>query len=175
VRIENPVAFSFILQDDLYLLKDDKTAIPAPGKSAAVAELLPEPVLETVALNFKYLGAYKKQCLILVYYPGIEFMADIHLTPLENTLKRLGFSADDVAILNRSNYADTGFEQLVDFFNPQKLLILGQNAVPAGLEAPKLNQAEQVNKCHTLFTFSFDEMMDNNEYKKAFWEQMKIW
>jgi hypothetical protein len=31
----------------------------------------------------------------------------------------------------------------------------------------------QLNGCNTLFTFSFDEMMNSNDNKKAFWEQMK--
>jgi hypothetical protein len=171
VRIENPIAFSFILQDDLYLLSNDKSVIPGQE----IPEVLPEPVLETPALNFKYLGKHKKQYLIMVYYPGMEFMPENHLMPLENTLKRLGFSLDDVAILNLANYADVTSGQLTDFFTPQKLLILGQHALPSGFVSPKLNQATQVDQCRTLFTFSFDEMMDNNDNKKAFWEQMKLW
>ena len=98
-----------------------------------------------------------------------------YLTALENTLKRLGAALDDVAVLNRANYQDTAFEQLSAFFKPEKLLILGQNALPAGLSSPKLNQQAHVNNARVLFTFSFDEMMGNNDHKKIFWEQMKLW
>ena len=178
MRIENPVAFSFILHEDLYLLNNEKIAQPVAEAPAAV----PEPVLEipvnpieTPAVNFNYLGKDKKHCLILVFYPGLECMPAPYLTALENTLKRLGFGLDDVAILNLANYKDTVFDQLAIFFDPQKLLILGHNALPQGLAVPKLNQHVQVNKARTLFTFSFDEMMDNNDSKKVFWEQMKQW
>jgi hypothetical protein len=178
VRIENPVAFSFILQDDLYLLNNDKIVKPV----AEIPANVPEPVLqapvhqiETPAPDFNYLGKHKKHCLILVFYPGLEAMPAPYLTALENTLKRLGFELDDVAILNLANYKETVFEQLATFFKPKKLLILGRHALPKGLAAPALNQQVQVDNARTLFTFSFDEMMDNNDMKKVFWEQMKQW
>jgi hypothetical protein len=178
VRIENPAAFSFILQDDLYLLKNEKFVQPPAEIPAAAPEpvlQIPTLVIETPAVDFNYLGQNKKHYLTLVFYPGLECMPAPYLTALENTLKRLGIALDDVAILNRANYQETAFEQLAAFFKPGKLLILGQNALPAGLPMPKLNQQALVNNARTLFTFSFDEMMENNDYKKLFWEQMKQW
>lgn len=178
MRIENPVAFSFILQDDLYLLNNDKIAQPLrqiPVVVPGPVSEAPVPVTETPELNFNYLGKHKKHCLILVFYPGLECMPAPYLTALENTLKRLGFEPDDVAILNLANYKDSTFEQLAAFFKPQKLLILGRYALPRGLAAPAINQQVQVDNARTLFTFSFDEMMDNNDNKKIFWEQMKQW
>jgi DNA polymerase III psi subunit len=59
------------------------------------------------------------------------------------------------------------------FFKPKKLLMLGKSSLPEDIELLTLNKPQQLNNCHTLFSFSFDEMMDNNENKKAFWEQMK--
>ena len=178
MRIENPAAFSFILQDDLYLLKNEKPVQPAAEIPAAAPEpVLPTPAIitETPLVDFNYLGQHKKHYLILVFYPGLECMPTPYLTALENTLKRLGAALDDVAVLNRANYQDTAFEQLSAFFKPEKLLILGQNALPAGLSSPKLNQQAHVNNARVLFTFSFDEMMGNNDHKKIFWEQMKLW
>jgi hypothetical protein len=173
MNIENPLAFSFILQDDLYLLNNDKAAytnnpapLPVAVPSTAVAE-------ETLPLTFNYLGKHKKSFLVIAHYPGIDFMAEKHLAALESTLKRLEFTMDDVAILNKANHADVTVEQLMDFFKPQKLLVLGANALPAAMDLPALNKSQQLNGCHTLLTFSFDEMMDNTEFKKAFWEQMK--
>lgn len=178
MRIENPVAFSFILQDDLYLLNTDKIAQPVREIPATIPEAVlqaPSIIIETPSVSFNYLGKLKKHYLILVFYPGLECMPAPYLTALENTLKRLGFELDDVAILNLANYKDAIFAQLSDFFKPQKLLILGHNALPQGFEAPPINQQAEVNKARTLFTFSFDEMMDNNDNKKVFWEQMKQW
>jgi len=171
MKIENPAAFSFIMQDDIYLLNKEKDTF----SNIAPAPDAPEPVLvkETPRISFNYLGKHKKLFLILTHYPGTDFIAANHLTALENTLKRLEFSLDDTAILNTAHHPEATMEQLSDFFKPQLLLVLGQKALPSGAQKLELNKRLELNNCRTLFTFSFDEMMDSNENKKAFWEQMK--
>jgi hypothetical protein len=169
MKIENPEAFSFILQDEIYLLNKDKTTYPANTSTAKS----PEPVIETPVLNFNYLGKHKKQFLIITHYNGMEFIANNHLTALESTLNRLEFSLEDVAIFNIAGYSDASFGQIIDFFKPQTLLILGQGALPPGIEKLQLNKRTQIKNCDTLYTYSFDEMMTTTENKKIFWEQMK--
>ena len=164
MKVENPVAYRFILQEELYLLDKDK---------ASYMQTESQPVIQTQPVNFKYLGGHKKNFLIIVHYSAHEVIDDKHLTALQSIFKRLELSMDDVAILNRANYSDAPFEDLTDFFNPRKLLLLGQDALPAGIDVLTLNKAAVLNNCNTLFSFSFDEMMDNNENKKAFWEQLK--
>ena len=165
MKIENPIAFSFIMPDELYLLNKDKTPV--------TAYMAPLPVTETQPDNFNFMGGNKKNFLIIVHYPEQKFIEDKHFTALESILKRLDFSVDDAAIVNRAKYADATIKQLRDFFKPKKLLLLGQPALPIGIGSLTLNKAQQLNGCHALFSFSFDEMLDNNENKKAFWEQMK--
>jgi DNA polymerase III psi subunit len=165
VKVENPVAFSFIMQDELYLLNKDKKIY--------IESSVNQPVPEDNLVNFHYMGGHKKKFLVVVHYPEIEFIENNHLTALENILKRLEFSIDDVAILNSATHTDIVFEALMDFFKPQKMLLLGKNALPGGIEPLTLNKPQQLSNCSILFSFSFDEMMDNNEHKKAFWEQMK--
>jgi hypothetical protein len=165
VKIENPAAFSFILQDEIYLLDQDKIKTDRS---------LPfTTVIETPANHFKYLGRYRKKLLIAAYYPDVEFIAANHLDALSKVLARLNFSMDDIAILNVANQPNAMFSDIMDFFKPQKLLLLGEKALPAGIESLTLNAPKQLNNCCTLLSFSFDEMMDNQEYKKAFWEEMK--
>jgi hypothetical protein len=165
VKIENPLAFRYILSDDVYLLNNDKSQFI----NIAVEETKSEPP----ALNFSYLGGNKKKFLVIVHYADAEFMNDQHLNALENTLKRLNFELDDVAIFNISGNNGFGFEAIEGFFKPQKLLILGKNTLPAGDEKLPFNNITTVENCRTLHTFSFNQMMDNTENKKTFWEQMK--
>lgn len=176
MKSENTAALHFILQDDIFLLNQDREAYSYAALPLEHPELQREPVAvaETKQLVFNYLGGNKKKFLITVYYPGIDFMADAYLTALQNTLKRLGFEMDDVAILNLANYAGVDEEAITGFFSPKKLLIMGKNALPSGFAAIKLNVQQIINGYAMLFTYSFDEMMDSNEYKKAFWEQMKL-
>jgi hypothetical protein len=178
VKTENPNALHFILQDDIFLLNQDRDVYShaaTPVKLTVVQEepAEPETQVETAIITFNYLGSNKKNFLITVHYPGIDFMADAHLTALQNTLKRLGFELDDVAILNLANYSDADHGVLMDYFQPKKMLLMGKNALPQGMGAIKLNE-QSSGGINTLYTFSFDEMMDSNDYKKAFWEQMKL-
>jgi hypothetical protein len=168
VNVENPYAFSFIMNDELFLLKKDKVA------AAAVVPSPPSPTpVKTPPQGFNFMGANKKNFLIVTHYPETEFIDQAHLAALESVLTRLGLSIDDTAIINRAKYTDASHRELSDFFKPHKLLLLGEEALPAGMEPPTLNQPKKINGCPVLYSFSFGEMMDNNAYKKAFWEQMK--
>ena len=177
MKIENPAAFNFIFQDDVYLLSKDKANFVTTEKTvtAAVEETVTEAalVIETPKLSFNYLGQHKKKFLILAHYPGIEFMDAPHLAALESTLTRLGYVREDVAILNLASYPGALFEQLDGYFSPQLLLILGKQAIPPEMEALPFNKPVKIKQTGALFTFSFNELMNSNENKKAFWEQMK--
>ncbi len=165
MTVENPLAYSYILQEDIYLLNADKDAF------AQLPQLA--PVVETQPLSFNYLGGRKKNFLILVHYPQLEFIEDKHLAALESTLGRLNYSLDDTAVVNLAHYPDAAYQDLHTYFSPQKLLIMGVNALPAAAPALQQNQVTGLNSCNTLYSFSFDEMMESNDNKKAFWEQMK--
>lgn len=164
MKIENPAAFRFIMQEDIYLLPADKTEQP---------QVIDQPPLTTETTDINYLGKYKKGFLIVTHYAGEQYMATEHITALENILKRKEYSLADVAILNRFSYPDVDFEQLQAYFNPQKLLLLGKNALPVNVPALTFNQSQKINGYPALYTFSFDEMMDNTPNKKAFWDQVK--
>ena len=164
MKVEDPNALRFILQDDIYLLDEDKRhQIQTPISPLQV---------ETPQVNFNYLGANKKNFLILVHYPGHEFISDDHLAALESVLTRKGYSRDDVVILNMAK-ADAGYDLLTAYFKPGKLVILGEGSMPVGITQPKFNQLESRDDLDVLYTFSFDAMMTNTDNKKAFWDQMK--
>ncbi|WP_184543900.1 hypothetical protein [Mucilaginibacter sp. FT3.2] len=197
MKVENPVALRFILQDELYLLKADKAiyenlAVPEPEieNIALVAPIikevepplvkLPEPVtvslapeVKTPVMRFNYLGKNLKRFLVLVHYPQLEFIDDSHLAALANIIKRKDLSLDDIVIVNLALYATAQYDDLVKFFKPAKLLVLGKNALPPGIAPLTLNAPKPLGDIAGLYSFSFGEMMDNVEYKKAFWEQVK--
>ena len=177
MKVDNPNAFRFIMQDEVYLLEQDK-GVKAIAETPSVAEAqpipaTPEPVVETPNIRFNYLGSNNKNFLILVNYATDEFIAPEHLTALENILKRKDLAIADVAILNTQKYPQVNIADLNTYFSPKKLLIMGDNALPQGVQKPALNQPYKLNTTDTLYSFSFGEMMESNDNKKAFWEQMK--
>jgi hypothetical protein len=191
VKVENPVALQYLLQDELYLLGTDKplyehlqksipesTNITSPEPEAILSTAAPvieqaATELKTQPVSFNYLGKNLKNFLVLVHYPDLEFIADAHLTALQNILKRKELELHDIAILNMAGYNNSSFAQITGFFKPAKLLLLGKTAMPQGIAPLQLNKPQALNGLTTLYSFAFDEMMDSVDNKKAFWEQMK--
>ncbi|PJJ80252.1 hypothetical protein [Mucilaginibacter auburnensis] len=162
MRVEHPAAFRFIINEDIYLLPDDKEQ--QSKKVVKVAE--PAPI------SFNYLGNNQKKFLILTHYPDMEAIDVTHLTALEAILERKGYQQDDVAILNIARNA-AGMEEIISYFSPERLLILGPKAIPAGMAEPQLNTLITTTPYRTLYSFCFYDMMDNKANKLTFWEQMK--
>ena len=165
MNIEHASALPFIFQDDVYLSETDR--------GWYTARKLDPAVLDTTPLIFDYLGGNKKEFLIVVYYPGEEFIKDVHLTALQSILKRMELNMDDVAIINIAKYPGVKFTELQEFFHLKKILLLGNAALPPGMGVFTLNKPVVSNNISTLYSFSFDEMMDNTSNKKLFWEQVK--
>ena len=160
--IEHPAAFQFIINEDIYLLPEDKIN---PGKKSVRKE-------ETLQPAFNYKGNNTKRFLILTFYRDEDFINTVHLSALQNILARKGFDIDDVAILNLAHNAPD-FLAIKTHFLPGKVLILGKDATPAGLPALSFNQIQQVEGVALLHSFAFADMMDNTDNKRSFWEQMK--
>ena len=170
-----PGQLTYFLPEELYLLQADKDFYSKP--TAHVDEpTTEEPVttpIETPAPVFKYKGGNQKNFLILTNYPGVDFIAETHSAPLTSTLGRLNFAMDDIAIVNINHYPDHNWSQLIEYFNPQKLMVLGKAALPNGMPAVPLNEIVETTGCRTLYTFSFDDMMGQKENTKLFWNQIK--
>jgi hypothetical protein len=133
----------------------------------------PQPVIQTPAAGFKYMGQNLKNFLVLTHYTTAEFIKAEHLAALESILKRKELAPDDIAIFNLANYSDTKFSQLKPFFKPTRVLVLGGDALPQDIKVLKPNKPVTSNGITVLYTYSFDEMMDNVDNKKAFWELVK--
>jgi len=165
VKVEDTNALRYILEDELYLLDEDKNLYNETKASA--------PEIKTPPPSFNYLGSNKKNFLVVVHYPGYEFIQDEHLSALEKVLSGIKHSRDDVAILNLAKNDGAAYAQIAAFFNPQTVVILGKQALPEGLTGLDFNTIATTDSAKALLTFSFDEMMTNIDNKKAFWEQIK--
>ena len=171
MKVESGQALRFILEDEIYLLNEDKLNYAKPGDCQTPA---PQSQPETITPKpvFNYLGSNKKHFLVLTHYPNNDFIADDHLAALEAVLGRKSHSREDVAILNIAKNTSE-YTELLAHFRPQTILILGQQAIPAGIDQSKFNQVEKQDGVTVLCTFFFDVMMNKVDNKKAFWEQVK--
>lgn len=151
--------------------------LPAPVIPKVEPTPAPQPKAESAvqapAAPFNYLGSNKKAFLIFTHYPNQDFMHQEHLTALQSILKRKEIELDDVAILNLAKAANTKWGDIYRHFSPKKVLVLGKEAIPEGLNVPALNTLKVAPAASLLYSFSFEDMMSSTENKKAFWEQMK--
>ncbi|CAM3920739.1 hypothetical protein MUGA111182_17380 [Mucilaginibacter galii] len=177
MKLDTPLnQLQYFLPDDLFLLRADRDAyrnpIAQPSEPLAPIET-PTIIDETPVITFKYLGDNQKNFLVLTHYTADEFIAEAHLNALISTVTRINYSLQDLAIVNLAHTQAANWEQLSQFFKPQKLLILGSKALPSNLPALVLNETDQADNCQALYTFAFEEMMGNKENTKAFWNQIK--
>ena len=174
MKLDTPLnQLQYFLPDDLFLLRADREAYRNPVTQEPVAAEASVIIDETPVMTFKYLGGNQKKILVLTHYTADEFIAEAHLNALISTVTRLNYTQQDLAIVNLAHYTAANWEQLTVFFTPQKLLILGNKALPAQLPTLVLNETDQADGCQALYTFAFDEMMGNKENTKAFWNQIK--
>lgn len=202
--IDNTAGLRYLLNEDIYLLKQDidnletfiaVQATPIAGHVATAGQVVAEPVVEAeqktaeepvaatvqqpvvaepAALYFSYLGANAKQFLILCSYPAAEHMDDKHQEALKSALQRKELALDDVAILNIAKYPTATVAQLTEYFKPSRLLLLGAPTLLTGWDKLTLNQLTNLGGIKALYSFSFTEMMGDRDKTKAFWEQMKV-
>jgi uracil phosphoribosyltransferase len=177
VNIENPLALHFIMQDELFFLKEDRET----AKSFVIDEMMTttadrEPAIENVKpehqTKFIYTGK-KGELLVLVHYTDQEFIHETHLLALDAILKRRNLAVADIPILNLAKSTGADYEALLDYFKPGKILILGTQALPEGIPELAINEPKVIANKNILYSFSFNEMMDNPDNKRTFWEQMK--
>src|SRR4051812_36269124 len=103
MKVDNPYAFRFIMEDEIYLLDKDKGVKTIPSTEEISGNEPPaigEPIVKKPTISFNYLGDNNKRFLVLVNYAAENFIAVEHLTALENILKRKELAIADVAILN---------------------------------------------------------------------------
>jgi hypothetical protein len=171
-----PGQLTYFLPEELYLFEADKAfySQPVPPVEEPTAVQSAATPIETPAPVFKYKGSNQKNFLILTHYPGTDFISEVHFAALTSTLGRLNFTTEDTAIVNINHYPDYVWNQLSEYFKPQKLMVLGQAALPDGMPAIPLNEIIELSGgLRALYTFNFEEMMGQKENTKIFWNQIK--
>ena len=146
MNIENPLALHFIMQDELFFLKEDReTAAPVFIEEMVTAIVEREPAIENIKpepkTNFFYTGK-KSELLILVHYIDQEFINETHLLALDAILKRRNLAVGDITILNLAKSTGVDYEALLNYFKPAKILILGEQSLPDGIPKLAINQPE---------------------------------
>jgi len=121
-------------------------------------------------LNWKYLGDYKKNILIIVHYNDLPYLPDEQLNFLSSILNACKLSLGDVAVLNVANHSPVSYKNILEKFKSSFIILLG--LTPEEFEMPLSFpefQVQSFNSCTFLHTPALETLEGDKVLKSKLW------
>lgn len=194
LKTSHPVALHFLMTEDIYGLKEEMEAVPAKAattesiKPAAATERSEAPATEAIKPAvaagpsdaradqqpvFDYQGENNKYILLVHHTPGQKYLPSAELDALKSILAAKKMELKDVAILNLAHYPGASYLQLKNFFACSSIVLFGVQPAALKLSDLPMNALGAQDGLRILYTFSFPDMLKDNDRKRAFWAEMK--
>lgn len=129
---------------------------------------------EPAKVDWKFLGDYKKNILILVRYPSVPFLPDAQLNFLSTILGACKLNLGDVAILNISNHEPIIYSDVLKKFRSSFLVLFG--VTPKEFDLP-VNfpefQVQSLNNCTFLYAPVLEKLESDKVLKSKLWVCLK--
>lgn len=176
---KNGQALRMLMTEDLYILTEEDSAIlPHTEKAIELPEERTAALLEKIpgpaeSPEFFYQGENNKYFLILFNNSQHKEMSMLHKETLLKIMSAKGMELRDLAIMNFNQFPGVGFNELKDFFSFNKLVLFGIDPQQIALPAISLNQIEKHAEAKILCTFNIEEMINDTNKKREFWNVMK--
>jgi hypothetical protein len=144
------------------------------GKINEIVTIEPaeNPDTEKQQLNseWKYLGQYKKNILLIVNYENTTYLPDGPLNFLTSVLGACKLNLGDIAILNRAHVPSNLYKNIQEKFKSTHIILFG--TTPAEVEMP-VNfpefQVQPFNNCIFLHTPRLEQMEADKVLKSKLW------
>ena len=134
------------------------------------SEILTTEIIAITTDTDKYLGENKKNILVLVDYANAMFLPDEELSFLTNMLAACKLSLADVAIVNRNNYTDKNYKELIATFKTRIVFLFGIEPAAFGLPVSFPHfQIQPFANATFLFTPSLEECNKDALLKSKLW------
>jgi len=165
LNTSHPQALQHFLTETLFDVGMDPAASPEPIVSAPASQLTEIP----------YYGGNAKNILFIVSdKDGLFFSEQAELAFLK-TMQALKLELKDIAVLNLHLLEQPViFENIRVKFEPQSCIFLGAEPAEAGLEAFANHLWKDEGGVRFLKSFSFEEMLSDNQKKRMFWDAIKL-
>lgn len=180
---QNQEALKILFTDDIYFIRKELPALPGNQNAlpaqpltqtpAAIADSvqaegrIPEPV------SFEYQGENNKYFLILIDDKIHTRMNPVHLEMLLKVMGAKKLELRDLAILNVNRYPGLKFNALKNFFSCNRLVMFGVSPELISMPPARLNKLESAGSVKVLITYSLEEMRNDADKKREFWNVMK--
>lgn len=169
----NSNALRFLMSEDIYIV-NEKTLSNPISLSEEVHEPIPEILTEeNQSTSFRYAGENNKYFLIIFEDEANPELNSAHKEMLMKIMSAKGLEMRDLAILNLSQYPETNFSQLKEFFCCNRITLFGIDPQRISLPSIAANETFKHLDVKVLASFSLDEMSNSNDKKREFWAVMK--
>lgn len=164
-----------LMTEELFYLKADRPRISdLSGVPFPEPEADPQPRQPLPVRSFQTLGLYKKP-LLFISAPESDTHTGQEKDLLENILKALNLSLDDIAFLEISSAAPVRLESLLDVYKPRLLLSFGAREVIEGWpENSILNEPLKVDQVMYLQGVSLHRLNKDKNEKLLLWTALKL-
>src|SRR5690554_1681310 len=157
--------------------EETRAAADAPVAQPAVA--IPEPETEASPAasppsEFAFLGENQQGYLFVTDDAQADGMSAAAMDAFTKTLAARNLSLADVAVFNVARHTGSlAFADVVAFFKPRAVVLLGPPASQFGLPDVPSNTVGKVGDTPVFQTYSFDVLLADAEKKGAFWPVLK--
>ena len=157
-------ALRLFFTDDVYLVAEPEY------KTVTVAIQTPAPPPPKA---YKFLGANKRNILILVNDPENEVSDEKGKELLRKIVKSVNLTAADFALLNYAGYSGTTFQELKSHFSSVLVFAFGVPPKHLGMEECPENAVVTVNEVRFIFSAELRKLEEDQSSKKVLWGCLK--
>jgi len=174
----NNIQLNPSLLTELYknsLVETDDSMKPAEKKQAISSHAITtveanQGASNAKALDWKYLGEYKKNILIIVRYDDAPYLPNEQLNFLTSVLSACKLNLGDVAILNTATAPSAYYKDVQEKFKSSFIILLGLTPEEFGmpLNFPEF-QVQPFNNCTFLYTPVLEILEADKVLKSKLW------
>ncbi|WP_008584313.1 hypothetical protein [Niabella soli] len=143
-------------------------------EDTGVIEESSAPLLQKTSPDWKSLGGNNKNITVVVDYATDLHLPDVAFEFLSQMLNACKLGPNDVAIINRSNYRETGYQELLEHFESKTVLLFGVTASGFGFpfETP-FYQVQNFSGYTVMHAPTLDALKDDKPAKMQLWTAFK--
>jgi hypothetical protein len=131
-------------------------------------------ISENPGSKWKYLGANQKNILVMVDYPDTVHLPDEELSFLTSMLTACKLSLADVVIINRNNYKETPYKELISHFKSKIIFLFGVDPVSFGLPVSFPHfQVQPFANASFLYAPPLEERKKDELLKSKLWVSLR--
>lgn len=167
LHTSDPLALQALMNEALFDVQDASVRIQEEASTVI------SPV-EDRKEAFVFDGNKDKGILFILRYQEYPYFSPEAQDAFVKILEATKIKKEEVALVNLAHPDNPNdFKMIMEYFSPTKIILLGVE--PKSLKLPEIEHNSYMKgRIAVVFnTFSFEEMFDNVEKKRAFWGEFK--